>query len=179
MSCLIVAGGWFDPAPDVEPLNDDMHEDYDRKMVSYVDVLTDILGTQKLPNLPEANYSSSMVIHNGTILLCGGRDKNLKKCLQLDHGTWTEHSTLNEERVGHSVVTAQNTTFIFGGDSQETTYEYLPKDSTTWIKGKTKIPRAFSSGSAIAVKSERKIWLIGAKESELHQDLMSLSRIIS
>ena len=88
MSCLIVAGGWFDPAPNhIATLSDDETEaeDYDRKEVSYVEVITDTLGTQKLPNLPEANSSSSMVMHNGTILLCGGRDENMKKCLQFFH----------------------------------------------------------------------------------------------
>ena len=80
----------------------------------------------------------SMVLHNGTILVCGGIS-NEQKCLQLDHETWKEHSTLNEERSGHSAVTTKTATFLFGGDYSRTTYEYLPKDSTTWLKGKTEI----------------------------------------
>ena len=83
-----------------------------------------------------------MVAHNGTILLCGGRN-NEKKCLQLDHGTWKEHSTLNVERAWHSAVTTQTATFIFGGWGSKKTYEYLAKDSTKWLMGKTEIPSGF------------------------------------
>jgi len=161
--CLILAGGIMDPAPDVGILTNNQ-EELQRKTVSYVQVITGDLGNKKLPDLPEDISESAMVLHNGTILLCGGRYKNQKKCLKLDQGTWTEHSTLNMERVGHSVVSTQNTTFIFGGeDSSETTYEYLPKDSTTWITGKTKIPAPFYNGSAIVVKPDQEIWLIGAQ----------------
>ena len=54
---------------------------------SSVEVLTGDLGTKQLSNLPERIIQSSMFLHNGTIFLCGGI-RNLKKCLQLDHGTW-------------------------------------------------------------------------------------------
>ena len=81
---------------------------------SSVEVLTGDLGTKRLPNLPEEIDESSMVVHNGTILLCGG-ENNEQECLQLDHGTWKEHSTLNEARVVHSAVTTQTATFLFGG----------------------------------------------------------------
>ena len=101
-----------------------------------------------------------MVLHNGTILLCGGSN-NQKKCLQLEHGTWKEHSTLKAERMHHSAVTTKTATFLFGGTNSPFTYEYLPKDSNTWLKGKTKMPVGFSWGLAIAVKSDSEIWLIG------------------
>ena len=91
---------------------------------------------------------------------------NEKKCLQFDHGTWTEHSTLNQERVHHSSVTTQTGTFLFGGKNSWETFEYLPKDSTKWLKGKTKIPEGFAIGCAITVKSEQEIWLIGGKQTE-------------
>ena len=102
---------------------------------SAVDFLTGDLGI-KLPNLHKNVFGSSMVSHNGTILLCGGFG-NEKKCLQMDHGTWKEHSTLNVERDWHSAVTTQTATFVFGGDYSDKTYEYLPKDSTKWLMGKT------------------------------------------
>ena len=124
---------------------------------STFEVLTGDLGTKQLPNLPEDISGSLMVKHNGHILLCGG----LKQCLKLDHGTWREHSTLNRERIMHSVVTTQHTTFIFGGFNSRNTYEYLPKESNTWLIGKTVIPGGYYSGCAIAVKSEQEIWLIG------------------
>ena len=101
-----------------------------------------------------------MVEHNGTMLLCGGLD-NEKKCLQLDQGTWKVHSTLNVERAWHSAVTTQTATFIFGGCYSDQTYEYLLKDSTRWLMGKTEIPGGFMYGCAIAVKSDQEIWLIG------------------
>ena len=82
-------------------------------------------GIKELPDLHKNVFGSSMVAHNGTILLCGGWD-NSNKCLQLDHGTWKKHSTLNEARVWHSIVTTQAATFLFGGLNSSTTYEYLP-----------------------------------------------------
>ena len=102
----------------------------------------------------------SMVFHNGAILLCGGF-YNQQKCVQLHHGTWNGHSTLNERRVHHSAVTTQTATFLFGGELSSKTYEYLPEGSTKWLKGKTEIPGGFWSGCAIAVKSDQEIWLIG------------------
>ena len=62
-----------------------------------MDILLEDVGIRQLPNLPQNICGSSMVAPNGTILLCGGFE-NEKKCLQLDHGTWKEHSTLNVER---------------------------------------------------------------------------------
>ena len=128
---------------------------------SRVDFLVGDQGMKQLPNLPQNINGSSMVAHDGTILLCGGKN-NVKKCLQLDRGTWKDHSTLNEERVWHSVVTTQEATFIFGGGLSNKTYEYLPKDSTTWLMGKTDLPGpGNSNGCAITVKSKEEIWLIG------------------
>ena len=101
-----------------------------------MELLPEDLGIKQLPNLPNRIDGSSMVTHNDTILLCGG-ENNSKKCFQLDHGTWKEHSTLNVERDWHSAVTTQTATFVFGGDYSDKTYEYLPKDSTKWLMGKT------------------------------------------
>ena len=105
-------------------------------------------------------YDPSMLLHNGTILLCGGR---MKKCYQLFRGNWMLHSTLNKSRVNYAVVSTQKAIFIFGGDHSRNTYEYLPKESTKWKWqiGKTEIPGGFQCGCAIAVKSEQEIWLIG------------------
>ena len=127
---------------------------------SSVDILPRDVGIKQLPNLPDGIHGSSMVAHNGTILLCGG-ENNLKKCLKLDHGTWKEHSTLNVERTLHSAVTTQAATFLFGGGYSDKTYEYLSKDSTKWLMGKTEIPGGFGYGCAIAFKSGQEIWLIG------------------
>ena len=132
-----------------------------------VDFLTEDLTTKPLLWMPARIDCPSMIMHNGTILLCGGSN-NIQKCLQFYQGTWKWHSTLNEPRWGHSAVTTQKAAFIFGGyeyDSR-TTYEYLPKNSTTWVTGKNSIPRGFSNGCAISVKSEQEIWLIGGFSTE-------------
>ena len=129
-----------------------------------MDIINGEQRTKQLPNLSKEICDSSMVFHNGLVLLCGGT-QNYQNCLQLDQGIWKKHSTLNEIRVGHSAVATQTATFIFGGFypnlNARMTYEYLPKDSTTWLKGRTEIPGGFYFGSAIAVKSEQEIWLIG------------------
>ena len=134
---------------------------------SVVDFLTGDLGSISLPNLPKGLHNSSMVAHNGTILLCGGLD-NLDKCLQFDYGTWKKHSSLNKKRARHSAVTTKTATFVFGGDKyhSDNTYEYLVEDSTKWLIGKTKIPGGFDYGCAIAVKSDQEIWLIGGTGTE-------------
>ena len=144
ISGIIVAGGF----------------EISRDGSSRVDFLAGDLGMKQLPTLPRNIEYSLMVAHNGTILLSGGRN-NEKQCLQLNHGTWKDHSTLNEKRVWHSAVTTQAATFIFGGGYSKTTYEYLSKDSTQWLMGKNEIPGGFSEGYAIAVKSDQEIWLIG------------------
>ena len=130
-----------------------------------VEIFNGDFKTKNFPNLPSKPLASTMVMHNGTILLSGGIDDDLE-CLQLSHGTWKVHSILNEDRIHHSTVSAQNTTFIFGGKRSKRTFEYLPKESTKWLMGKTEIPGGFNFGCAIAVKSEQEIWLIGGKDTE-------------
>ena len=105
ISGIIVAGGY----------------DEDDK-ISNVDFLVGGLGMKQLPNLPHEISASSMIAHDRTILFCGGFG-NLEKCLQLDNGTWKEHSTLNVERACHSAVTTQTATFVFGGWDSKTIYE--------------------------------------------------------
>jgi len=106
-----------------------------------------------------------MVLHDGAILLSGGYP-NAQKCLQLDHGTWKRHTTLNQGRRHHSAVTTQTATFLFGGAGSRKTFEYLLKGSSTWLMGKTEIPGGFHRGCAIAVKSDQEIWLTGGWTTE-------------
>ena len=132
---------------------------------SHVEAIVENLGIIQLPILPKTIRYSSMVLHDGAILLCGGT-KNGRKCLQLDHGTWKKHSTLNQNREDHSAVETQTATFLFGGTHSRETYEYLSKGSTQWLMGKTAIPGGFERGCAIAVKSDQEIWLIGGMFTE-------------
>ena len=149
ISGMIIAGGY----------------DVSRDGSSSVDFFAGDLGMKQLPNLPQNINGSSLVSHNGNIILCGGFG-NLEKCLQMNNGTWKEHSTLNKQRFLHSAVTTQVATFVFGGRHSSKTYEYLPKDSTTWLMGKTEIPGWSVGGYAIAVKSGQEIWLIGGGRTE-------------
>ena len=67
-----------------------------------------------------------------------------------------------------SVVTTKSATYFFGGYliHDRFTYEYLPQGSSTWVLGKNEIPGGLKLGSAIAVKSEQEIWLIGGYGTE-------------
>ena len=130
---------------------------------TYVEVFSGELGAIKLPSLPKGFNTSSMVLHNGKIQACCGGFA----WFQLVNGTWEEHShrIRRESRWERlSVVTTQVATFSFGGI--ENSYEYLPKDSTTCIVGEKKIPGRFEDGCAIALKTDREIWLIGGFGTE-------------
>ena len=131
-----------------------------------VEVMIGDLGCKRWKPMPERIYHPSMVMHNGTILMCRG---DTKKCHQLNSdGVWIEHSTLNKERYWLPVVATPTATFAFGGDSSSLlTYEYLPKNSNTWHMGKTRIPgNGLLLGSAVAGKSGQEIWLIGGSGNE-------------
>ena len=174
ISCIIVAGGkrGIDASSTVEILTETNARPINYETLQQIITLEGWAGLlftgtfqNILSHLPVQVFSPSMVLHNGTILLCGGR-KNEKRCLLLYKGFWKEHSTLNMPRVGHSAVTTQTATYVFGGFDSKITYEYLPKDSTKWLKGKAEIPGGFRAGCAIAAKSGKEIWLIGGAASE-------------
>ena len=140
-----------------------------RSRIASVEVMiSDLRSTRQISDLPAGIIASSMVLHNGTILLCGGSPENLKNCLKLDHKTWTwkKHSKLNQKRFYHSAVSTIDATFIFGGKKSRDTYEYLPKGSTTWLMGKCEIPEGFDSGCAVVCKPRKEIWLIGGLKTE-------------
>ena len=76
------------------------------------------------------------------------------------------HSTLNRERAFGTAVTINSETFIFGGPFGEDTYEYLPKDSNTWILGKSNIPEGIIMDAyANPIESKQEILLIGGRET--------------
>ena len=162
--CIVVVGGIKHFGPKSGHIED--------PNVYNVEVLTGDFGVKKLSMLPKNVFYGlpTLTLQNGTLLLCGcNKDEKMKKCFHLDQGIWKEHSTLNKPRMCHSTITIKTATFVFGGndDDSRTTYEYLPKGSTTWVLGKREIPGGFKSGCAIAVKSEQEIWLIGGYETDL------------
>ena len=130
-------------------------------------------NNQLVPNLPKIIHDSpSMFLHNETILLCGG-ENNLKTCLKLQEGTWTEYNSLKEERTDAAVASATTATFIFGGLGSEDTYEYLEKNASEWKLGQTKIPgNGFYDGCSIAIFQDE-IWLIGGRFTK--QRILSFS----
>ena len=83
ISCIIVAGG------------------LKRGPRLGVEVFSSNFEIKQLPNLPDVIDGSSMVVHNGIILLCGGWH-NGENRLQLEEGTWKVHSNLNIRRYRHS-----------------------------------------------------------------------------
>ena len=83
-------------------------------VISSAEILAGDWATKKLPNLPKEISYSSMILHNGQILMCGGWNNELK-CLQLNHGNWMQHSKLTKYRLRHSAATLQSASFVFGG----------------------------------------------------------------
>ena len=114
------------------------------------------------------NFESRFVtMHNKSILVGGTLLGNLI-CLELNHDTWKQHSNLNDERLYPSVVTTEMATFVFGGKSPQNystgiSYEYLPNGCTTWKVGTSQIPIWFEQGCAVAIPSDKYIWLFGSK----------------
>ena len=86
-----------------------------------------------------------MFLHNESIMLCGG-EKNLKTCLKLQEGTWTEYTSMKRERDKAAVVSTTTATFIFGGWRNKDTYEYLENNAFEWKLGTANITDGFKSG---------------------------------
>ena len=133
--------------------------------ITSVEAFTGDLERQRLPNLPEDFMGGPVFMHNGHISTLGSCYGAKDMSFQLNHGIWKPYGTLIESRCC-STVTTKAATFIFGGELSSTTYEYLPKDSKSWLMGKTEIPGGYVSGWAIAVKSEQEILLIGGYGTE-------------
>ena len=110
-----------------------------------------------------ADWRPSLVQLNDSVLMCGGF-KVSKKCFIMENGRMRLHSTLNRNRVRAPAVATKSATFVFGGKYDQNSYEYLPKDSTTWILGKCDIPGGIEDACAIAIKSGQEILLFGNNE---------------
>ena len=118
-----------------------------------------------LTNLPKSVFfNPSMFLHNETIMICGGSN-NLKTCLKLEEGNWTEYNSLKQERRDATVVSTTTSTFIFGGTFSKDTYEYLEKNGSAWKLGETNIPDGLDNGCSVVI-SQDEIWLIGGSNTE-------------
>ena len=123
---------------------------------------------KQLPKLSENFGSAFLTIHNKSIIVGGvTMFSDVFKCLKLYHGSWKEHSILNETRIWASEVTTDIATFVFGGiaipplNTNGRSFEYLPNESTSWKVGTSHIPIWFEQGCAMAIPSDKYIWLIG------------------
>ena len=119
-----------------------------------------------IPKLPLNFESRFMTMHNKSILV-GGKSFGNQICLELNHDTWKQHSNLIEERMSPSVVATDKALFVFGGKSPQNnssgfSYEYLPNGSTAWKIGTSQIPIWFEQGCAVAIPSDKYIWLLGS-----------------
>ena len=141
---ILIAGGYdeFNNLASVEVISDDARNNI------------------QLPDLPETITWSSMINHNGVILLCGG-ENNGQTCLKMEEKGWNHHSNLKQKRSGVSAVATNTTTFIFGGPMSKNTFEYLEQGSSSnWQEGNEIIPDGFIGGCIIAI-SDEEVWLIG------------------
>ena len=123
------------------------------------------MTNKKLAELPKRISKSPSLFRNGdNLLLCGGYN-NENKCLMHDNDSWKEHSTLTQNRSYASAVTTADGTFIFGGEIYyqriEYTFEFLPRNSKVWQKGRNKIPNGLTTGCAVEVPNKQEILLIG------------------
>ena len=139
---------------------------------------------QQLPNLPIMFKAFMSFVHGKSIMLGGSRlfqeepwsePQVRHECITLKGGTWSHHSHFNENRFSASLASTSSATFVFGGWKAPYTYEYLSKDSTTWVVGEEVIRAGFHWGSAVTI-SEEEIWLIGGSLSDFYHPT---SRIIS
>ena len=114
------------------------------------------IRNMKLPNLP-LKFGTMAFFHNNTLANC---DPGAKTCYQLQNDQWKPLNTLNKERDIGIAVSTDHASYIFGGAASSKTYEYLPKNSDTWILGKNEIPIQFDhSGCSVALSNEE-IFLI-------------------
>ena len=84
-SCILIAGG--DEVSSVKVINGVI---FPQSVIRKANLTgrgkSERLGIKQLCDLPEKIRGSSMVLHNGTILLCGGL-YNDRNCLQFDNGS--------------------------------------------------------------------------------------------
>ena len=137
---IIVADGFLFPNSGIEVVSANM-----------------TIRNKQLPNLPQ---SGATFFHKNTLTSC---IIGAKTCYQLQNGQWKLLNTLNKIRDLDLAVSTDHATYIFGGtfgDFNSKTYEYLPKNSDTWILGKHEIPIEFDEKGCLVALSNEEILLI-------------------
>ena len=114
----------------------------------------------KLPDLTNRIIGNMAFLNNNTLTNC---DPGAFTCSQLQNGKWKQLNTLNKRRDSDNAVSTDHATYFFGGFGNSKTYEYLVKNSDTWILGKNEIPIEFDYGCSVALSNEE-IFLISNEQ---------------
>ena len=109
---------------------------YNGSQLSTVEVLGEEGQNCKLPNLPKGiSYVPSIFNHGNNIILCGGQH-NENSCLRLDGQEWLHFNNLTHERTQSSAIAIKGQgSFIFGGENNKLTSEFLPLGDNKWQNG--------------------------------------------
>ena len=108
----------------------------------------------------------SLILTSGdkNILLCGGFH-NYQECFELKEKKWVHHSYLEKERSYAKAITMAIGTFIFGGEEDPNSWEWLPSGSSTWVLGGNIPDPGFRDGCGVPISSSE-ILLIGGRNSK-------------
>ena len=140
-------------------------------LLSSIEVLSndESLANKNIRSLPFGITWDPLLFLNGDdLLFCGGIDSAYRlntKCLKYDKDGWKIHSNLNKNRTFASAVSTSNGAYIFGGDFSKDTYEFLPKNSSKWMLGQSRIQRGFVNGCAVTIPGKPEIFLIGGEKA--------------
>ena len=136
---------------------------YNGKELRTVEVIGELEGDCKLPDLPfEISYVPSVVKHGINTLLCGGQ-QNEKSCLRLDERDWIHFNELSNERTCASAVSTNGTIHIFGGRESKTNSEILTVGNNKWKKGA--YLKKGSYGSCGVRISDQELLIIGGSDT--------------
>ena len=112
-----------------------------------------------LGKLRKVYPGASLGYHHGDVTLLGA-NPNRRDCLKVKETEyWKKYNMFLVKRTNHASVSTKKGLYVFGGIENCQSYEYLPKDSTTWLMGKNEIPISFRNGCAIYLHGN--IYLIG------------------
>ena len=119
--------------------------------------------TIKLPDLPDGIYGSTMVLHNGKPLVCGGKKSNgetTSNCFQYVEESWKEFPSLENPRIGAKMMSYETKLLITGGGNDLST-ELFNGDS--WVAGPQML-RSLSQHCIVPLEdNEGNFLLIGGK----------------